>query len=355
MNKISFKNNHFSQLDGLRGISIIFVMLNHLIGDQSLYINFIRSRGHVGVDIFFAISGFLVTKSLFESFGKHEKAIDASKEFFLKRITRIFIPYYITIIFIFTLSFFINSLNEKIFKLGNHLYSFLLYFYNYQFQYINVDVPGVLNITWSLCFEEQFYLLLFILSLLFRKRISLILTSILIFSIVIKFINIFYYQPTHYDLIMLPHLRAEAIIFGSLFFIFNQKILKTSIMPILTKIILPVSLVAIYLSVKKMSLVELGINHTMNSIIFASLVFYLANFKDIITSLIFDNIIIRNIGIVSYELYLVHQIANGFIHKLNFSNTIYITLYFASSYLIAYIFYKAVSNPSMIYLRKKFI
>ncbi|MCJ8278284.1 MAG: acyltransferase, partial [Bdellovibrionales bacterium] len=99
-------NGYFDSLDGLRAISIILVIINHFTVPLPYILDFIRARGHLGVEIFFAVSGFLVMRSLHICVYRNKDNLkSAIKEFYLRRASRIFFPYYAILIVIFLLSF----------------------------------------------------------------------------------------------------------------------------------------------------------------------------------------------------------------------------------------------------------
>ena len=61
---LNFKVNYRNEIDGLRSLSVIFVILYHLYPD-------IFNGGFLGVDIFFVISGYVITQSLFQDLLHH--------------------------------------------------------------------------------------------------------------------------------------------------------------------------------------------------------------------------------------------------------------------------------------------
>lgn len=173
---------HRSDIDGLRAFAIIPVLLFHS-GFQFF------SGGYVGVDVFFTISGFLITSILL-------KDIDNKKfsyiEFFKRRIRRL-MPMAI-LIYLFVLSSFIFIYPVAYFKdVSAATFSSLLFFSNIYFWkegggYFgrNVETNPLLH-TWSLSVEEQFYLIFpFLLILLFwmtrnaTQKIVLLLIGIAI-------------------------------------------------------------------------------------------------------------------------------------------------------------------------------
>ena len=75
------KVKYIKQIDGLRGISILSVILYHFFPE-------IFVGGFIGVDIFFVISGFVISKILIEEF--YSTKTISIKNFYIKRIKRIF-------------------------------------------------------------------------------------------------------------------------------------------------------------------------------------------------------------------------------------------------------------------------
>ena len=88
---------HVTALDGVRGCAILMVLINHLLWSNSetgsrLMNVFVRVReaGWVGVDLFYALSGFLITGILFDSLGDRHYL----KNFYMRRVLRIMPLYY---------------------------------------------------------------------------------------------------------------------------------------------------------------------------------------------------------------------------------------------------------------------
>ena len=88
-------------LDGLRAIAILWVIIHHLPGQLGPDANVIAKRGPVGVELFFAISGFLVTRSLYQCI---ERAAQQRRmtfavvcDFAARRISRIWPPYFLAL------------------------------------------------------------------------------------------------------------------------------------------------------------------------------------------------------------------------------------------------------------------
>lgn len=145
----------------LRALSVVIVMFFH-------FQIFGFSGGFIGVDIFFVISGFLMTQIIIKNF---DKGVFSLKEFYYKRIKRIMPALQFVLFFILLISavFFFQSdlrLNAKYILLADFFVS-NIYFWKYQDYFSSTD--NILLHTWSLGVEWQFYLVYPIILLMIRR------------------------------------------------------------------------------------------------------------------------------------------------------------------------------------------
>lgn len=146
-----------ASVDGLRGIAILLVVASHLVSmgftaQLGTFFNTAMTAGWAGVDVFFVISGFLITGILDDT--KH--AANYFRSFYIRRALRIFPAYYLMLLWCFWL--YPDVLGGKAVP---HLpFSekawFLTYLNNYYFAYVECTFLW-LGATWSLAIEEQFY------------------------------------------------------------------------------------------------------------------------------------------------------------------------------------------------------
>nr|MCS3814155.1 peptidoglycan/LPS O-acetylase OafA/YrhL [Mucilaginibacter sp. X4EP1] len=139
------KPSYFPGLDGLRAISIIIVVISHLFKvGWSKYFD-----GEMGVEIFFVISGFLITTLLLKEKVKFGKV--SLKQFYIRRALRIFpVAYlYLFSLLILTIVFNLNTTLKMFLSAGAYIVNIpLIHGKNWQTAHF-----------WSLSVEEQFYLI----------------------------------------------------------------------------------------------------------------------------------------------------------------------------------------------------
>ena len=141
----------FYGLDHLRAAAILMVLGFHycvFFGHPGWAENF-RAFGWTGVDLFFVLSGFLISSQLFTQINKGNPL--NVREFFIKRIYRI-LPIYF---FMVALYFFVPYFREK--EALPPVWKFLTFTQNFR---LNNAEFGTFSHAWSLCVEEHFYLLL---------------------------------------------------------------------------------------------------------------------------------------------------------------------------------------------------
>ena len=93
-------SHRYPELDGIRGLAILFVLVFHLSGGPANSFEYLASLGWCGVDLFFELSGFLITGILMDS----KTSNRYFRDFFERRLRRIAPVYYLTIAVIFWLA-----------------------------------------------------------------------------------------------------------------------------------------------------------------------------------------------------------------------------------------------------------
>jgi peptidoglycan/LPS O-acetylase OafA/YrhL len=164
-------------LDGFRAISILMVLYGHVGGTRNFPTEtvgmggrWLGDLGHLGVLVFFVISGFLITTLL--KVEREKTGTISLKQFYLRRVLRIF-PAFYALILALLLATWLGWIH-----LGGRDFLFATtYTVNYY-----PDHPWQIGHLWSLSIEEQFYLLWPLAVLVLRERRALILAVVAIFA-----------------------------------------------------------------------------------------------------------------------------------------------------------------------------
>jgi len=165
-NSMAAGGGRIPSLDGLRAVSISLVLYGHLEGGHGFpSIGITRWFGdvaHLGVTVFFVISGFLITSLLMSE--RERTGTISLKNFYLRRTLRIFPAFYA-----FILALIAASVLGWIDLGGRDLAFALTYTVNY-----DADRSWNIGHLWSLSIEEQFYLLWPFVFLMLRERRAVI-------------------------------------------------------------------------------------------------------------------------------------------------------------------------------------
>ncbi len=212
------------ELDGLRGLAILLVILCHYVGNPNhAPLGFWPNRflmaftaGWSGVDLFFVLSGFLIGGILLDARG----APNYFRAFYMRRVFRILPIYYLwTLLFgasvIAVLVFFPGRLGVTPGDLLRIPVQLLF------LQNIFIGMPHFMWIwfvvTWSLAIEEQFYLLAPpLIRFLTLRRFVFALAATVVLAPVLRFMLFRYWAPGTYLCVFLMPCRADSLSCGML-------------------------------------------------------------------------------------------------------------------------------------------
>ena len=296
------------EIDGQRALAVIAVILYH--AKINIHGDILFSGGFIGVDIFFVISGYLITLLILkelESTGKF------SFSHFYERRARRILPALIVVIlaslpaaWLFLVpGNFIEFIKSVLYSLG---FSSNFYFHYSGLQYgTEAGLLKPLLHTWSLSVEEQYYILFPIILIIIFKFFKKYLLGILFIGFFLSLLfaewgSKNYPAATFYFL----HTRMWELIAGSLlayFEIFKKKPLNNSTL----NLILPT--IGIILIMHSIIFYNDKIFHpsflTLSPIIGVSLVIFYSKKNEIITKILSSKIFV-GIGLISYSMYLWH-------------------------------------------------
>ena len=207
--------SHVPALDGLRGIAVLLVVAVHLPNVDHGLLGHLP-RGFLGVDLFFVLSGFLITALLLR---ENEGSGVRFRRFYQRRALRLF-PALFALIIAYAIYAAISNIHHAVVGM---LLSMVFYFSNWRAVYAGahaVTTPG-LGHMWSLAVEEQFYMIWPIVLVLFfgmRRRLRSVvpLLTVLIAVIAIRRAMMFYAGTPWLYLYIRTDTRADSLLVGAL-------------------------------------------------------------------------------------------------------------------------------------------
>ena len=326
MNLVVKNNHHRIDIQGLRGLAILSVILFHFFPK-------FFPMGYLGVDLFFVISGFLITSIV--SIKLEEKTF-SFKKYFIKRVYRIIVPILFVLVFFGIVSFFI-LLPQDLNSFWNSAISTLLFIPNIFF-WVTGGYFGTANEykpllhLWSIGLELQFYFLFpFILFFIFKYFINKKFFYLLILFIIFFIINLLIIN-TNFSFFNLPGRLWEFFI-GSLVFFYSKK--KNIIFYYIS-----LFLIFFFLFFNEFKSFNLFI------VVIATGVVIYYNINSILNYKIF-----QFFGKISYSLYLIHWPILVFVKYYLIRDLLYYELFFlfCLNIIISYFFWLYIED----YFRKK--
>lgn len=301
-----------TEIEGLRALSVISVILYH----ADIYFNktMLFKGGFVGVDIFFTISGYLITIQILRNIKEGKEF--SLKDFYLRRARRIIPALFLIIIFFIPFGYFYFLPNELI-NYSNSLIASITFISNFFYYFKNLEYNLTLSQlipflhTWSLAIEAQFYLLfpLFFYFIVkkFNKKIIQILIIFTIFSFSIFFVLkkidpliSFYLFPTRIWEFLCGSLVA-IIKFNNKYYLYKNFFKKYTynLLPKFGLLLIFISI--FFLNDDNKNIIALN----TIPIIGSALIILFAHQKELVYKILSLRIIVF-IGLISYSLYLWH-------------------------------------------------
>ncbi len=200
-----------ADIDGLRALAVLAVVQFHL------FIPWLASGGYVGVDVFFVISGYLITGIIFEQFATGKYSI---VNFYDRRIRRIFPALFAVYLFILVASFLLLYPSETD-NIGKTILSSEFFmsnvFFSHSSNYFDIATKNNPALhTWSLSVEEQFYVFFPILLFAIRSFSLQAKKYIILFSLISLFgLGAWWVNVSQIDAFYLVQFRAWELLVGS--------------------------------------------------------------------------------------------------------------------------------------------
>lgn len=331
--------NYRPDIDGLRAVAIISVLLFH--ADITVI-----SGGFLGVDIFFVISGFLISQKIIS---KKRNGDFKASSFYLARLRRLFPAFFVTLLGTLSVASMLLNPGEfaqlgessiyAIFSLSNVYFWMSSGYFDIASQY-----KPLLH-TWSLSVEEQFYLFWpFLISVIFKVNARLLFPVFVLMLILSLVFSIHYYDVDSEAVFFLTPFRVFEFSIGALcVWGLRYRIPNPFVesMVFLTGLVMVIFAI-LYFDGKTNSLGHYALLPSVGS----ALLIYSGQVRSPVRRVL-DNPLFIFVGLISYSLYLVHWPVFVLYKYWKFesvSSAEWVVLIIAC-FLLAYFMYKYIEAP----------
>jgi len=210
MSKINqFNSNYRLDIDGLRALAVLSVVLFHAFPEWI-------HGGFIGVDIFFVISGYLISSIIYK--GLNDGSFSFA-DFYVRRIKRIFPALILVLISCLIFGWF-SLLSDEYKQLGKHAFGASIFINNFMFWaesgYFdnNASAKPLLHL-WSLSIEEQFYLLWPLLLFGIYKLKAYLGKALLSLTIGFTLLHFYIFHPDRVAAFYAPYARFFELLIGA--------------------------------------------------------------------------------------------------------------------------------------------
>jgi peptidoglycan/LPS O-acetylase OafA/YrhL len=321
----------------LRALSVLVVVFFHLG---------VLKNGYLGVDIFFVISGYIITTNIRREFFLGDFNIF---KFYVKRIRRLFpvliFVYSVVLVFgfIFMLPDDLENLAQSVIASFFGLNNYLLMISSGDYWSVANDYKPLMH-TWSLGIEEQFYLI-YPAFLIFAFKLAPKLQLILFYISFISFSIFFATENSDIKTFYLLNNRVFEFFFGALI-IYLPDLKDSKWLRYLSLLSLTSAIVIL------LSNIEVGKMELFVFLFFVSSFIYINKVVPILNFIVNDRFII-GIGTMSYSIYLWHQPILAFMrYMFSEMSSIHYILYFLSLMVFSWCSYNYIEirfrNSSLI-------
>ncbi len=359
-----YKPKRDFSIDVLRGIAVLLVLFRHFHStDYTIFIPYLEKIGWLGVDLFFVLSGFLISTLLYNEIDKTGK-LDF-KRFFIRRGFKIYPSFYFFILFIVLYKIFSGkplALKE--------IFTELFFMQSY--------LNGLAVHTWSLGVEEHFYVFLplcFIGILKFTKSnkinsksMNILFIFILLYCLSIRILNVVNFSSQVYKFLFNTHIRIDSLFFG-VFIAYYYRYSYTKLKELMIRFA-PLSILyslivfttafyfdnfSKFVTSVGFTLYYIGFGLILLLVLFKNEIFNLDSYWSTIVRILCKPIAF--IGFYSYTIYLWHIPAEGIINRLNmyyeYNIAFAFSIYFIISVLAGVLSSKLIEQP-FLKLREKY-
>jgi peptidoglycan/LPS O-acetylase OafA/YrhL len=333
---LSNRSRRIPELDGLRGIAILLVLIYHFViipGGLSVasaslpaYLIALGKLSWSGVDLFFVLSGFLIGGILLDA----RTSRNYFKAFYMRRFHRI-LPIYLAMCLVLWIVSSL-SIDSWLPALGDLFGGTRPPWYVYATFTQNIWMalygwgPGWLSVTWSLAIEEQFYLTLpFIIWRVKPARLPYILAIVALAAPVIRALIYFNFPYRDMSLVtyVLTPCRTEGLMLGVAAALFVRRpdgwdlLMKHKRLLYGSLIVFSIGMVLLTLSVRRMGAMTMAtVSYTWIALFYVCVLLIGVSQKTGLLSRLLRNRALMSLGGIAYGTYLFHPVVQNLCYRL---------------------------------------
>lgn len=334
--------NYRKEIDGLRALAVIPVILFH-----AGFTTF--SGGFVGVDVFFVISGFLITSIILKEI---EAGTFSILSFYERRARRILPALFLVMLvclpfaWLWLLPDDIRDFSKSVVKVTEFISN--IYFYKQTGYFDTANELKPLLHTWSLAVEEQYYLffpLLLLITWRFGKFFVFVMLTLILLSSLFYAQYIVYSEPSA-AFYLLPSRFWELLVGALVAFYFSKNFglsISNSSRQILSVVGLLLLFYAVFMFDKETPFPSL---YTLVPTIGTALIILFAD-KETVAGRLLGNQVLVGLGLISYSAYLWHQPLFAFARHRNIEepSALFFSALFIATLSLAYLSWRYVETP----------
>jgi peptidoglycan/LPS O-acetylase OafA/YrhL len=290
----SLVSGYIPQLDALRAVAVILVIIHHWLPAKA-WIHHIPN-GPLGVNIFFVLSGFLITSILLKEKVKLDQGTgsirEAFKNFYFRRTLRIFPIYYLLLIVLWILQ-------------DTELLTHPVYYFSYASNilfFIKEAFPARISHLWSLAVEEQFYVIWpWLILLANRRTLPYLISTFIVVGIATNYV----FPEKGWWIEILTPACFDAFAIGGLFAFLT--IYRGDIIESAKRFFTPLFLIIVIATILDTVGYSVLPRRTIHALLAVSVIYYCLYLKsNRPANLVLKNRWLIELGKISYGVYLYH-------------------------------------------------
>jgi peptidoglycan/LPS O-acetylase OafA/YrhL len=349
--------SRIQELDGLRAIAVLMVVAWHYIGypagngslsDGGGFLFYLFRPGRTGDDLFFVLSGFLITSILIEN----RNAANNYRVFYIRRALRI-LPVYALMVLAFLVGRHF-SWNEAVFGGEFPIWSYPLFLQNIGMVAAGNEGPNFMGETWPLAVEVQFYLVFpLVVAMTPHRQLPKILLGMILIAPALRIASFWDSQSDMAGYVLTSH-RADALAIGAFIaWAFSTDRVKT-ILTANSRLVLRT--LAVLVAAAPLLFLSRGASfpknlaywgHAYLALLYGTLLLTVLLYKGSKWLWVLRSPLAAGVAAISYALYLIHDPLEFLLEPTGLPQIVLLPLAFSASIALSTASYFIIERPCL--------